>query len=1051
MGRDERALGARPPQAEMTKTSFYGRAAEHTTLLGDRANGWRRPQIGALGATMAHWSLADREPTVISIPTGTGKTAVGMAAPFLGIDPPRRVLVLAPARHIRTQLAEQFSTYAQLHRLGVLRESVGAPRVFEMAGRAADWRSLEPYDVVVALPNSISPAHYEQGRLPPRDLFDLIVVDEAHHAPAETWRAVLDHFNAARALLLTATPRRRDGKRIPGSLQYYYPLRRALDEGLYKPIHPMLLAPPEPSDRAASDRAIAARAAELLARSEHRTSVLLVRGGTVARLRELQHAYHAVGVEVALLYNALSQARQAEIVKGLRDGQVRAVGVVGMLGEGFDLPALRLVAYHDKHRSLPATVQLIGRLARVDAAYPQPSSLITVADAEVFPELKGVLKQLYEEDADWAEVLPGVIDAEIERERLDRAFAERLPASRTEIDPTHLQPLKRALVYEVPADWDPPFLTDGVPAELEEGAPFLGGTVLYAGADADARLLVVVVRYIERPRWSSDPALANVKYELHVAAHRRPPRVDLPGIVLLNLDRDGVQHAFESALGLDQVGRLAGPERIGDYLDSLERISVSSVGVRSTNAATRGRATYRNFMGRGVARGLRSVDMARTALGHVMFQVTTTSGATNAGAAVEKSKLWLTRYGQLRELSGWVDATAALLWFPQPTPQGPLLPGVDRGHRLEDWPDARPLAAEIYPALLGIGLELWDGDTCLGPIEDLDLYVNDDPTGTLHDIESAQGAPLRIVGVLNDRANDRVLCVWEATIDTAGHIAAPCDLLVRRGYGNAASLAEALEQQPPTIYFLDGTTTVGAVRYDSRTSTSGFDPHLMTPIDWAGVDITAETPRTAQARGTGEASVHDRLAGHLRSLPRRGKHRWIIHNDGAGEIADYLVVEEMPSGEVHLSLWHAKASREPTPGIRIKDFQEVAAQALRSRRWFPSTTLWSELAARLTGQASPRATLVDGSDDECMLRRRLGLTEEQDNEEGAEPPLWTRRFPVIRGSIGIVQPGLSAHALRAQLQLEAVPAGAQSLRELFSILSDTALSDGADLVLLVSP
>ncbi len=85
-----------------------------------------------------------------------------------------------------------------------------------------------------------------------------------------------------------------------------------------------------------------------------------------------------------------------------------------------------------------------------------------------------------------------------------------------------------------------------------------------------------------------------------------------------------------------------------------------------------------------------------------MFQVSTTSGATNAGAAVEKSKLWLTRYGQLRELSGWVDATAALLWFPQPSPQGPLLPGVDRGHRLEDWPDARPLAAEIYPALLGI-------------------------------------------------------------------------------------------------------------------------------------------------------------------------------------------------------------------------------------------------------------------------------------------------------------------------------------------------------------
>src|SRR5690606_16573418 len=111
------------------------------------------------------------------------------------------------------------------------------------------------------------------------------------------------------------------------------------------------------------------------------------------------------------------------------------------------------------------------------------------------------------------------------RERLDREFAERLPPSRTEVDPAHLKPTKRALVYEVPADWDAFFLTE-VPHELQEGAAFAGGSVVYAGADAEARLLVVVVRYVRRPKWSTDPALANVEYELHVVAHRKPPRVD---------------------------------------------------------------------------------------------------------------------------------------------------------------------------------------------------------------------------------------------------------------------------------------------------------------------------------------------------------------------------------------------------------------------------------------------------------------------------------------------------------------------------------------------
>lgn len=63
---------------------FYARTASHVDLLGNRAEGWRPPQIGALGATMAHWSVSPREPIIVSIPTGSGKTAIGLAAPFVG-------------------------------------------------------------------------------------------------------------------------------------------------------------------------------------------------------------------------------------------------------------------------------------------------------------------------------------------------------------------------------------------------------------------------------------------------------------------------------------------------------------------------------------------------------------------------------------------------------------------------------------------------------------------------------------------------------------------------------------------------------------------------------------------------------------------------------------------------------------------------------------------------------------------------------------------------------------------------------------------------------
>src|SRR5206468_2032753 len=105
--------------------------------------------------------------------------------------------------------------------------------------------------------------------------------------------------------------------------------------------------------------------------------------------------------------------------------------------------------------------------------------------------------------------------------------------------------------------------------------------------------------------------------------------------------------------------------------------------------------------------------------------------------------------------------------------------------------------------------------------------------------------PLRIVGVLNDRARDVQTYAWDGHIDTTGTTTATMDLNVHHGYGNPTLLSALLEEYPPTIYFLDGTTTIGAVRYDSRAYHLTVDERLLTTVDWSGFDITAETPRTA--------------------------------------------------------------------------------------------------------------------------------------------------------------------------------------------------------------
>jgi type I restriction enzyme, R subunit len=74
-----------------------------------------------------------------------------------------------------------------------------------------------------------------------RDFFDLIVVDECHRGSAKdesNWREILEHFDSAIQIGMTATPLRKDNKatyRYFGNPIYQYSLREGLDDGFLAP------------------------------------------------------------------------------------------------------------------------------------------------------------------------------------------------------------------------------------------------------------------------------------------------------------------------------------------------------------------------------------------------------------------------------------------------------------------------------------------------------------------------------------------------------------------------------------------------------------------------------------------------------------------------------------------------------------------------------------------------------------------------------------------------------------------------------------------------
>lgn len=75
----------------------------------------------------------------------------------------------------------------------------------------------------------------------PRTWFDYIAIDEVHHAGAESYQKVLDHFQPAFLLGMTATPYRNDDRdifqRFDYSVACEIQLNQALDAGMLCPFH----------------------------------------------------------------------------------------------------------------------------------------------------------------------------------------------------------------------------------------------------------------------------------------------------------------------------------------------------------------------------------------------------------------------------------------------------------------------------------------------------------------------------------------------------------------------------------------------------------------------------------------------------------------------------------------------------------------------------------------------------------------------------------------------------------------------------------------------
>ncbi len=325
-------------------------------------------QEAAKVAIQQEWQKGNKK-TLLVLPTGTGKTIVFSKLTEDCVRDGERVLILAHRGELLDQAADKM---AKVTGLGCAVEKAESTCL-------DSW-----FRVVVGSVQSLM----RESRLDQfsTNFFNTIIVDEAHHCISDSYQRVLNHFDQAKVLGVTATPDRGDMRNLGQyfeSLAYEYTLPKAIKEGYLSPIKaqtiPLKLdltgVGMQSGDFKAGDLGTALdpylyQIAEEMAKvcMDRKTVVFLPLIKTSQKFRDILESKGFAASEV----NGDSKDR-AEILADFDAGKYNVLCNSMLLTEGWDCPSVDCIVVLRPTKIRSLYCQMVGRGTRL---YPGKDDLL---------------------------------------------------------------------------------------------------------------------------------------------------------------------------------------------------------------------------------------------------------------------------------------------------------------------------------------------------------------------------------------------------------------------------------------------------------------------------------------------------------------------------------------------------------------------------------------------------------------------------------------------------------------------------------------------------
>ena len=873
----------------------------------------------------------------------------------------RCVLVIVPSDALRSQTAAKFESLGILKRFGIVPDEFEFPIVGRLHGAPKALEDLKLFDycnVIVSTMQALAGTsqHLLQSIA---EKCSHVFFDEAHHTPAESWGRLKDCFAGKPILQFTATPFRRDGKRLDGKILFNYPLARAQKEHYFKPIRlkEVWEWDDEEADAKIAETAVGTLREDLANGLDH---ILMARAETTDRANDLFNKYYAGYSDLNPIVVHQKVPNRRRVIEAIKNRQHRIIVCVDMLGEGFDLPNLKISAIHDAHRSLGVTLQFAGRFTRTNLSdIGEATVIVNMANQRMSEDLE----ELYSENADWnhllAKLSTGAIDPQVEFSEFHAEVESSVIGEPEVLSDRMLEPKTSTFVYKTKG-FNPRLLKNAFPRDHQ---------VIGSWQNKAQDVYMLVTRKRERLAWARTKAVTDEVHDLVVVFYDKAQN-------LLFIHSSSKTNHRRVAQAVGKNIAIIDEENVFRVLGKIERLMFYSAGLRG---GSKGGIRFQMLSGIDVAKAIDPSQQQNSTKSN-LFGVGYENGQRISIGCSRKGTIWSMQSTTIPEWRKWCHLVGKKLLDPTiPTDvylEHTLIPKeitslpTDNQPLFLDWPNA-------FYSMLPRSPRLRDGVRNFDWI-DCDLSLTDWSSGSFSfRITHLGGQSYDYTATLDPREGLIVM------------LTSPIGFSIDDGSGEVDA-DKYFSFHRPVAHLPDGSLIDGNTLLQPRTRLERqIELSNLIPKDWSSVDITVESLWKNGVKRN--RSVQEFVLNQLVADPAT---MIVFDDDDQGEVADVVTINEVGQ-DIHVHLYHCKFAGNVNSGSRASDLFVVCGQAQKAIHWcFGLEKVAQKLRKRETSSKNGRDTRFHKGDLKVLdrLRRQAAKTR-------------------VTYFMTVVQPGLSKSAM----------------------------------------